>query len=499
MPLYSMIVRLILAILVLIAPLNSLFAATPQRDRRPRAGLGDGLPVAATGMTLPVGTVIVLRLETRLDSGSSRPSDRFSARVIEPVVDDRGKELIPQGASVEGYVESVVPAQSRRRSGVIAVRFDTLRLPSGRALPLAGLLAAADPDDRRRIDEEGQVSGGSTKKRTVVFIGGGAGAGAAVGAIAGGAVLGAGIGAAAGVFSAWLAKGKEAIVQPGTRLGIELTEPLDLGLGAEGITRLEPRQPVGETRETRETRESRETPAPRKPEGNPLTEGVLVKWNEVYAERGTDGEVRVSVTAETPSAGWRVYADQTVSGETLEVWLRGNRPTGMSAQVISHPTVALTAPDAAGAIRRVRVHGANGERVVTIPAGGRGPAEGAIGELGGRIGDKIEVMVNDYAASIGAKRRSDGKYEFSPQRQPQDAQIELLFALSNLLDSAQLLRGVLGAEATAESRRRGTDRLANQAQEVDRRAAAARPNESFMRKWQALRDEIQQLVEMAAR
>lgn len=490
-------IALILALLLGAAPASGAFALL-QRERRPPARPPYvGATVPANGMTIPAGTVIVLRLETRLDSGSSRPSDRFRARVIEAIVRDDGRELVPQGATVEGFVESVEPAQKRRRSGVIAVRFDTLRLPSGRAIPLEGALAAADPDERRRIDEEGQISGGSTRTQTVVFIGGGAGAGAAIGAIAGGAVLGAGVGAAAGVFGAWLAKGKEAVVAPGTRLGVQLTKPLDAGLGGEGITRIEPRPAArpsapAPSQPEREGTERREELQRSRPEGNPLTEGVLVRWSSVFAERAPNGAVRVSVTAETPSAGWRVYADHAVDRETLEIWLRGNRPAGMAAQVISYPTVSLTVPDDRGAIRRVMVHGTNGERVVAIgpPEGGRGPAEGALGETAARIADKVDVLVSDYAASAGARRQSDGRYEFDPQRAPEDGQIELLFALSNLLDSARLLRGVLGAEATPESRRRGADRLAQQSDEVERRKAAVRVTEAFDRKWRALRAEI---------
>lgn len=488
--------RLALSLVLCLAPVSP--AAAGQREREQRATL---TPTGVIdGRTIPAGTVLVLRLETKLDSGSSRPGDRFRTRVIEAVINSRGRELIPQGAVVEGVVESVVPAQKRRRSGVIAVRFDMLRLSDGRALPLEGTLAAADADDRRRIDEEGQVAGGGTTKQTIVFIGGGAGAGAAVGAIIGSAALGAGIGAAAGVFGAWLAKGKEAIVEPGTRLGVELTQPLDVDLGAGSVRRIEPRESREPAREPEEAPVSRERPEmPEREAQNQSSEGILLRWSEVEAERTSDGALRVILTAETSSAGWRVYADHVIDRETLEIWLRGNRPRGMSAQVISYPKITLKVADAEESIRRVLVHGTNGERVVELDdTRGRGEGSGSVGDLGARIADKLEVLVADYAASIGAVRNQGGKYEFNPQRRPEKGQIDLLYALSNLADSAQQLRGTLQANATAAGSEPGVDRLARQAEDVDRRWNAGRASEHVERKWLALRDEIRQLL-VAAR
>jgi hypothetical protein len=372
--------------------------SAPQRDRRTPARDIDVTPQIATDSgLLPAGVVLVLRLETRLDSGSARPSDRFKANLVEAVRDTSGKELIPQAAVIEGFVESVMPAQLRRRSGIIAVRFDLLRMPDGRALPLDGVLANPDQATRKRIvDEEGNIAGGSTVRQTVVFIGGSAGAGAAIGAIAGGALLGVGIGAAAGALGAWLARGKEATVEPGTRIGMELTKPLDLGLGASGITRIDP---------------------------------------------GASGIARID-------------------------------------------------PPAPPSPRR--------ETVVKEPFAYRVSKDPAAAELAARIGDKVEVLLADYGNSIGAKRRPDGRYDFDNRRQLRDGEIDLMFALSNISDSAQLLRGVLTTDATAESRRGGADRLMTHAREVDRQWTVVKPGPDLERKWRALEGEIRLLVETVA-
>lgn len=401
--------------------------ASAQRERRPPSNLDAGAQIATDSNTLPTGTVIIVKFENRIDSGSSLISDRFRTRVFRAVTDAKGRELIPQGAFIEGFISDVKPAQKKRRSGLISVTFDILRLPDGRALPIVANLTSADPDDRKRIDEEGNIKPASgTTLQSIVFIGGGAGAGAAIGWIAGGLLLGTGIGAAAGVVGAWLAKGKEAIVEPGTLVGVELMRPVDVSFASTGIVRLDPQGRV------------LLQPAP------PQTK--IENTQPQQTNQNTQPAVKTPVQ----------QASQPAS-----------QPAPQPAIQPSDPPVAAPKADA------------------------------SLAEVGARVADKASVLASDYATSIGATRRDDGRYDFPTQRILKVEETELLFTLSSLKTSTETFRGVLGAEASMDSRRRGADRLTVLSEETRRLWTVVKPKPELDRKWVALDKEIRLLVEMA--
>jgi len=127
-------------------------------------------------------------------------------------------------------VSEVKRAARKSKAGTLGVEFISVKLPTGYSRALNGSLASLD-GETTTYDNEGQVTGSSSTKRNVVFIGGGAAAGALIGAIAGGgkgAGIGAGIGAGLGVAGAYLSKGKEAEVKPGTEFGVILNQSLTL-------------------------------------------------------------------------------------------------------------------------------------------------------------------------------------------------------------------------------------------------------------------------------
>src|SRR4029077_930252 len=139
----------------------------------------------------------------------------FSATVAEPII-IAGKTLIAKGASARG---SVVDAKSMghfKGGALLEVKLDSVAI-EGKETPVqTGMVAR-------------QAAGKG--KRSAGFIGGGAGAGALIGARAGGgkgAAIGAVAGAGAGTAGAAYTGNKEITLGPETLLSFKLKQPIEV-------------------------------------------------------------------------------------------------------------------------------------------------------------------------------------------------------------------------------------------------------------------------------
>ena len=165
--------------------------------------------------TVAANTVMRLRIVDPLNSKNAKVGDQFRSTVVDPVY-AKGFQVIPAGSIVMGHITHVVRASRKSNAGSLNVAFNAVQLPNERTYPLNGSLAQSD-----NTDNEGEVKGGSSKKRNAAFIAGGA----VVGGLLNGAA-GMGIGAGVGVGAALLKKGKEAEVKPGTEFNMILNRSL---------------------------------------------------------------------------------------------------------------------------------------------------------------------------------------------------------------------------------------------------------------------------------
>ena len=193
--------------------------------RRSAWGAAVALAVAAAPLsaqlarvTLPAGSVVIVRTTTPLQSASARSGQTFETTVSETVGLDE-YAVIPSGSRIRGTITMARPA-TRQQSGVIEVVFDQLRLPDGSTFPIAGKLTSTDSTERRQIEQD--------PNNRVVLVGGRGGIGAAI-AGAGASRSPNNIFAALG---AMLSEGRDVDVPAGTTLAVELERAVTLRRGA---------------------------------------------------------------------------------------------------------------------------------------------------------------------------------------------------------------------------------------------------------------------------
>jgi hypothetical protein len=217
------------AVLILIAGCTLPAAAQRRRTRRHPTTRHTTAPPPVRYYTLSADQTIRVRMDSEVTSRTARIGDRFSTTVTEPVRSDNGVELIPVGSKIWGRVSSVHPA-GRHSAGTISVSFYQATLPNHARYTINGSLTTLQTD-QVNADSESTVKGRSNTKRDVVFIGGGAGAGALIGAIAGGgkgAGIGAIIGGGLGTVGRVIEKEQEADVKSGTEFGVILNQSVRL-------------------------------------------------------------------------------------------------------------------------------------------------------------------------------------------------------------------------------------------------------------------------------
>lgn len=171
-------------------------------------------PVKQT-ITIPVGTVITVRLNETLSSKSSTAGQGFTATVAEPVTVE-GKTVIASGAAARGTVVDAKSMGHFKGGALLEVRLNSVTI-DGKETPIQTSMVA------RSLKGKG--------KRTAEFIGGGAGAGALIGALAGGgkgAAIGAAAGAGAGTAGSAFTGNKEIVLASESALSFKLKQAIEV-------------------------------------------------------------------------------------------------------------------------------------------------------------------------------------------------------------------------------------------------------------------------------
>lgn len=185
----------------------------PFKNGEQKSGLTAGAVLPP--IRLKAGTPIAISLQTSLSSATAAPGETFDAVLDQPLVSD-GETLAPEGTPVTGKVVAARSGGRLHKPGYLRLTLTSMTL-HGKHVPIETssiLLQAA-----------------SHEKRNLALIGGGAGAGALIGAIAGGgkgALIGSAIGAGAGTGGAYATGKKDVGVRAERRLTFRLAHDVSV-------------------------------------------------------------------------------------------------------------------------------------------------------------------------------------------------------------------------------------------------------------------------------
>jgi len=171
-------------------------------------------PVPTT-ITVPAGKVLTVRLADEVGSKISQPGQTFGGSLARAVEVD-GEVVIPAGSRVQGEVVDAKAMGHFAGGALLELKLDSITV-NGEQLPV-------------RTATLTQTLKGKGK-RTGLLIGGGAGVGAAIGAIAGGgkgAAIGALAGGGAGTAGSAYTGNKEIVLPAESAVAFALRAPLTI-------------------------------------------------------------------------------------------------------------------------------------------------------------------------------------------------------------------------------------------------------------------------------
>ena len=169
----------------------------------------------AEPIVVPSGTVITVRLGDTLSSKTSQVGQVFSATLASPI-DVGGQTVIPADAAASGTVVAAQPAGKFKGASLLQIKLDSITVNGKQHAIQTSSVARS---------EKGKG------KRSAAMIGGGAGAGALIGALAGGgkgAAIGALVGGGAGTAGSAYTGNRDVTLPAESAVSFKLEAPLEV-------------------------------------------------------------------------------------------------------------------------------------------------------------------------------------------------------------------------------------------------------------------------------
>lgn len=165
-------------------------------------------------LTVPAGTVLMIRTNEPLSTNTNQVGDQFTGTLEQPLVVN-GWVVARHGQTVVGKVKSIQKAGRIKGVSQLGVELTDVTLVDGSQAPI--------------LTELWRGSGGTSHGADAATIGGTTALGAIIGSAADwgrGAAIGAGVGAAAGIGAVLLTRGRPTVIPPESQLTFRLVDPV---------------------------------------------------------------------------------------------------------------------------------------------------------------------------------------------------------------------------------------------------------------------------------
>lgn len=217
------------------------------------------------------------------------------------------------------------------------------------------------------------------------------------------------------------------------------------------------------------------------------SETVMANVLSATANRSADGAIQVVINTQANTGGWKWFGEQVINGDTLEVYARAIKPTGMVTQALTRGRIELNVKDGAEYVRRVVIHSAGSDQ--TIQLGSR-----ASSASGMNLQRQAEELLSEYQRISGLRLTGTG-VELDNRRQYGEPDIDLLFAIDNFVNSAQLYSRLVTSLQDAQAQRGAALALARQARRTDRVISTNQSAGSLVAKWDSIRQDVLRLMQ----
>jgi peptidoglycan hydrolase-like protein with peptidoglycan-binding domain len=248
--------------------------------------------------------------------------------------------------------------------------------------------------------------------------------------------------------------------------------------------------------------------ADRRPDRAANAEPLMANVLSATATRAADNSIQVVINTQANTGGWKWFGEQVVNGDTLEVYVRAVRPTGMVTQALSRGRVDLNVRDGVEFVRRVVIHSAGPDQTIMldgrtsgspgadrVSSGGSNSSPAAVsGSSGVNLQRQSEELLLEYQRVSGL-RLTGTRIEVDNRRQYREAEIDLLFAIDSFVNTAQLYSRLVASLQDEQAQRGAALALARQAKRTDRVISTSQITGPLASKWEGIRQDVLRLMQ----